>query len=342
MPEEQQADEKAELEAELAAAETEIAPGARADEPSLTPPSLVGALRHHGFELDDEATDDAAASRLEELEDAWEQNQTLRQQLDEMRGWAQQRQAPSQQPEQTQQDQPEPPAKPKRQVPDFDPEWLRLVKEDENGNIIAAVSGVDPTVPGKVRAYLKWKNDELQRMLHEPSHLREAAGLDEEWREGIIEAAYKRAMEEFEQRSQQREARTRFSDYEDKHASWLFTGNSLSQIGALLNQKLQRHIEHGYSPEEALSYAEWDVERETGQSPWKESPSEEPDPPPPSGEETRARLRRRSRNNGSRNRLPQPPVQSRKHAAEITEPTSIGQAGNAFFNEVMADLDASQ
>lgn len=58
--------------------------------------------------------------------------------------------------------------KPKRQVPEWNPEFEALLTTDENGNVVAR-PGADPTLPAKYIAHRRWQAQEQQRFFNDPA-----------------------------------------------------------------------------------------------------------------------------------------------------------------------------
>lgn len=138
--------------------------------------------------------------------------------------------------------------------------------------------------PADVRAqtekWVAWRDDIREMMLERPDEFlgKVLPQLIAEHAKGIVEPFY-------EERTAEQERVAYFRQFEQQNAAWLFakdpqTGrasNQLSQVGSLLNQRLGVHLERGCSYDEAISYAQYDVQRETGQSPWAAQAAPTPD-----------------------------------------------------------------
>src|SRR5690606_24433547 len=267
--------------------------------------SLASLLRQKNFDIDDDATDDDVLSHMEELESAAEERERLRQENEQYKVWYAQQQAhkPEAKPE------PEPqPAKPESkapEVPEWDEAWEGWLTQDDRGNIVVRPElrgAVDPSLPQKYMTYKKWERERLRALLKQESSF-DPSSLDGKFQE-VEERAYKRALEEFEKKLQQTATQSYLQKYEQDNASWL---NADQQLRNLLSDRVAEFIQRGFSPEEAVQYAQFDVERQTGKAPWKTADAEANEPPP-TPKQRRVSFRAKAKNNGH-NRIAQEPVQ---------------------------------
>jgi len=61
----------------------------------------------------------------------------------------------------------QPPAKPKREIPEYNPAWESQITRDEKGQLVAA-PGAEPDVVQKLAKYHNWARTEATKMLHQP------------------------------------------------------------------------------------------------------------------------------------------------------------------------------
>lgn len=139
--------------------ETEVA-----DEPPPSQFSLREAAAKSGLNLQAE-NDEAAYQQL--LAHMARQQQAVQQaqwQIQEnARQWAAYQQ-------QQQQPQPAPePKKPSREVPEFDPNWLSLVRKDPVTGDLVAVPGAEQNLPQKIRQWADWKEQQELALLRDPA-----------------------------------------------------------------------------------------------------------------------------------------------------------------------------
>lgn len=93
----------------------------------------------------------------------------------------------------------------------------------------------------------------------------------------LVRAESKEVVEPYyEQQTAAQQRETFFRQFEQQNAEWLYTqdpvtgqaGNQFTRVGALLNERVGYHLERGLTPQEAVDYAQYDVQRQTGQTPW--------------------------------------------------------------------------
>jgi hypothetical protein len=143
------------------------------DSPSDSPFSLREYAKGAGWSAADSYPDDKAAAEalFNQVRGIGSQVQQLRQyqnfynqhaaDLKAYHQWKAQQTQAAQAPQQ--------PEKPKWQVPEYDPEWLKHLQEDENGNLVPRHQWVSPDLPQKVMAYRKWQSEQLRSLLHSPA-----------------------------------------------------------------------------------------------------------------------------------------------------------------------------
>lgn len=100
------------------------------------------------------------------------------QNLREYEEWKASRQSPDQQAQQQAAHQ-QAHQEAKRRVPDFDESMLEMVRRDENGNLVPVNEFINPTVVPQVESYLKWYQNEQQRIVRDPLAVLEEAGLQD-------------------------------------------------------------------------------------------------------------------------------------------------------------------
>ncbi len=142
------------------------------DSPSDSPFSFREYGKGAGWTAADQYPDDRSAA-----EALFDQHRRLSQEYSQYRGFYNQhagdlaayREWKAQQA--AQQNQPPAPAqpeKPKWNVPEWDPEWLKMVQEDESGNLVPRHQWVSPELPQKIATYRKWQAENLRNLLHSP------------------------------------------------------------------------------------------------------------------------------------------------------------------------------
>lgn len=175
---------------------------------------------------------------------------------------------------------PEQPKKPWQPPVEYPQNASRYLTRNEQG-----LAEWKPDTPAEVRAHaekwIAWKNDIAETLLERPDIF-----FNEILPKFIDEHARKVIEPFYEQKTAQERQAEFFAAFEQQHADWLFskdptTGQPdwrmFSQIGQLLNDRVGVHLQRGASPQEALEYAQYDVQRQTGQSPWT-PPAAAPDP----------------------------------------------------------------
>lgn len=144
-----------------------------------------------------------------------------------------------------------------------------------------------PDTPAEVRAkteqFIAWRDDIRDVLLNRPDV------FFNEMLPQFIEEHSKKVIEPYyEQKTAEEKQQEFFGGYMQQNAEWLFakdpmTGEPdsrvLSRTGELLNQRIQFHMDHGLSPQDAVEYAQYDVQRQTRQTPWA--------PPEPSPQQVR-------------------------------------------------------
>ncbi len=143
------------------------------DSPSDSPFSFREYAKGAGWSAADQFQDDKAAAEalFNQVRGIGSQNQQLRQyenfyrqhasDLKAYQDWKSQQAQAAQAAQQ--------PAKPEWKVPEWDPEWMKLVQEDENGNLVPRSQWVSPDVPQKIAQYRKWQAEQLRSLLHSPA-----------------------------------------------------------------------------------------------------------------------------------------------------------------------------
>lgn len=142
---------------------------------------------------------------------------------------------------------------------------------DEQGN-----AKWKPETPATVRAqaeqFVAYRDDMRDVLLNRPDVF-----FNELLPQIIKEHAQQIVEPFYEQRTEEQQKKAFFDSFAEENATWLYardpaTGQpsvgQLSRVGQLLDQRIAVHLERGYGPEEAIEYAQYDVQRQTGQSPW--------------------------------------------------------------------------
>lgn len=141
---------------------------------------------------------------------------------------------------------------------------------DENGN-----AKWKPETPVEVRAqtdkFIAWRDDMRDAILNRPDVF-----FGEILPAFINEHAQKVIEPFYEERTAEQQKAAFFEEFKRQHAEWLFQkdpttgrpGTALSRVGQALDQRVSFHLERGLSPQEAVEYAQFDVQRQTGMTPW--------------------------------------------------------------------------
>lgn len=306
--------------------------GAGVDSPDVSPPSFVDALRQRGLEISDEATDDDVISRMEELESAYEERERLKHENAQLQAWraSQQQQAPDPAPPAEEPEAEKKPSAPPR--PEWNRDWEQYLTTDDRGRVVIRkedVGAVDPQLPQKYVAWMKWKEEQLEKVLSRSDDLFDESRFETIKKEAE-EAAYKRAIEEFEKRQKQSQVQTYLEKYEEQHSGWLKSeSGGFTPVGDVFNEALASALERGLAPQESVEYAEYVTQKRTGKSPWAEG--SESDEPAPTPQQKKTRLRRTT-NNGV-NRIAQQPVRRSKPTEEI-EPPNGRQLADSWASQM--------
>lgn len=151
--------DSADLDAKAAAEELDAKAGA--DEP-VEQPSWRESLGGPYAELDDAQAVERLRNDLAQARQAHQAAQNYQYLLAQREAQLQQLVAAQQQ-QQTQAQQQVAPW----QAPEYDPGWLNLLKRDDDGNVVS-VSGADPLLPQKVRAWVDWKAQKEREFYENP------------------------------------------------------------------------------------------------------------------------------------------------------------------------------
>lgn len=303
------------------------------DEPGMAQSSLASILRSHNFEFEDDVADEDIVSRMSELEEAYEERERLKQENLQYRTQLAQRQ---QQPEQQEPaETPEAPANPSREIPPSSDLWEGMLTTDDRGNVVLREEwrgSADPSIPEKYLTRKKWERENLQKFFEDPRSFI-GDNNDEDRIKNLRDELKKELLEEFRAEQQQESAKSFMESYAETHADWLYENGDYSRIGNLFNERVSAAINGGFSPKEAIEYAEAIVEKQTGQSPWQAS-EEDPDEPP--ARSKRVQLRRRQVN--GKNRIPQGPVEKRKPGDSPRVVESYSELRDEYRNEMLQAL----
>lgn len=108
-------------------------------------------------------------------------------------------------------------AKPKRNVPEYDPAWLEGVTRDEKTNQLVAKPGFMMDLPAKIQAYAKWREDELNKFIHDPS-----AYLQEQMQDMIAQQSQQVFQSQFVPFQTQLATALSVNKWEEEYADILF------------------------------------------------------------------------------------------------------------------------
>lgn len=330
---------EAELDAEVAATETPAPEPEVAEQPK--PQQLAALLRSNGWDVEADTTDDEAVAYIREKEAAAERAAQLEARNRELEAWyAQQAQVKTAETPKVEKTEPVP--KPKREVPEFDPEWESVLKLDDNGNVVRAFDWVDPSIPGKYQKYLKWQKAEQARLLRDPTSVLSESGYEDTLKERLLtpyEQRLKAIEEQLKQQTQQRLMSQRDQFLVNNSHFYAETdaeGKPVLDAQGLLkpNDNYQRFIDYeaalekaGVSdPAERLRLAQLAV-------PPTQRDAEPSEPAPTKSKRVviHNRVNGRIRANGQK--LAQPPVRAQRGGATelVEQPQSIGQMKNRWM-----------
>lgn len=191
--------------------------------------------------------------------------------------------------------------------------------------------------PVEVRAqaekYVAWRDEMQEVLLNRPDVFFSKIlpqFIDEHARK-VIEPFY-------EQKTAQQQVETTLRQFESENADWLFntdptTGRpsgTLSRLGQAVDERFRLHMSRGLSAQEAIEYAQFDVQRQTGQSPWVRQTEQTP---AAVREQKRAELESRGRN-GARSVAPRKgsftePEDARPQNGHVSPGRSLMQLAHA-------------
>lgn len=227
-------------------------------------------------ELGFEDTDDSDPDAL--IERAIEFAAQKRKQAEELEAWRRQNEsfvAYGQQHLATQKPEDKTEQKPERkrwQPPVAYPENVgRYIETDEETGSISWKSDTPAEVRAQAEQFIAWKTDIVEMMANRPDK------FFGEFLPEYIKEQVKGEIEPFyEERTRQQQAQDYLDRFSQENAAWLYAidpqtnrpTQQLSQIGQLVDERLQYHMERGYSAEDALRYAQYDAQVQTGQAPW--------------------------------------------------------------------------
>lgn len=314
-----------------------------AAEPEAPKSGLAALLRANGWEVADDTTDEEAVAYIREQESVAQKAQQLEERAKQLEAWY----AAAQQAKPPETPTPAPvvdaaPAKPKREVPEFDPEWESLLKLDENGQVVTVAGWVDPSIPGKYQKYLKWQKAEQARLLREPAALLRESGYEDDLKSRLLTPYEERiaALEKrWEQQTQKQVVSERDQFLVNNSHFYAETGEDgqpvLDSRGLLKpNANYQRFVDYEAALEKAgitdpAKRLELAIKAVPPDAPTQQRTAEIPEPTT-KRVAIRNRVNERIRANGSK--VAQPPVRTQRGgAAEIVEsPQSIGQLKNRW------------
>lgn len=314
----------------------EEAPGA--DTPELARPSLASMLKQHEFDIDEDTPDEDVIRRMEELEAQADEFAKAKERVQQLESWyahhSQERET-DKKPEEPEVTVEQESARPRREVPEFDPEWMNLVRRDEEGNLVPIATWVDPSIPGKVHKYAQWKQAEEARFLRDPLSVLKEAGLEDEFKPHL--SKYEERIAALEKQIEQsrtervQDARTDFLLSNAKHyfvhdddGNPIAEGDTMqgnANYQAFLDAEEYGRTELGITdPQKLLALA---VRMAPPTQVMESQPEDR------GGRSTR--LRRKAATNGSK-RHSQAPVSTRRGGAvdTVDQPRSIGQFKNRW------------
>lgn len=334
----------AELDQELAAA-IEETPAPEVDQPAETPaPSsaLAALLRSNGWDVDPTTTDEEAVAYIREQEAAAARAAQAEERAKQLEAWyaASQQPKPAETPTAPVTPVAAEPAKPKREVPEYDPEWESVLKLDDNGQIVTVAGWVDPSIPGKYQKYQKWLKTENARLLREPATLLRESGYEDELKTRLLTPYEERiaALEKRWEQQTQKQVVSQRDQFLVNNAHFYAETDAdgqpvLDEQGLLKpNANYQRFLEHEAALEEAgITDPEKRFKLAVQAVPPTQATAAAPAPVATPADK-RAKVRNRVAGKISKT-LAQPPVsRSKGGATELVErPASIGQLKNKWL-----------
>lgn len=213
--------------------EAEAESGAAAGAKDSGAKTAAGKTDDDGSEAEEEAAAEAAEAKdlaallkerglpddIEALTNGWQAQQRLQQENEEFRNrmlWMlhnqeQQRVAEQARQQAYQQQQFQQQAR-VFQLPEYDPAWLQMVQHDDAGNLVAK-SGADPTLPQKIQAYARAREDAVNRFLANPVGTLQ---------QGIGPMVYQAAEQIASQKVAELQRELALRQYERDNADWVF------------------------------------------------------------------------------------------------------------------------
>lgn len=266
--------------------------------------------------MDDVADESAAVERLRhQLTDAQriaEENRQYQMLLYQER----QRQQQAQQVQQPQVQ------KPKREVPEFHPSWLEMVTKDDGGNLVSK-PGADPTLPSKIQAYAKWREDEINGFIRDPS-----AMLNE-----FYETALQSRVQELIQSQMEQYHNTMaVNAWENQHRDLIYAPNSqnLTPAGQRIVQYANEEMRLGVADKlQALNRGVQRLHYELLMSGGQQQPAPAPKPP--------AQVSQDKKETFLRTQAQRKP--SRSGAIQDTETNPAPRSRFDFKTELLANLE---
>lgn len=343
-----EAELEAALDAEVAAEQVDDSQPdvtAEIEQPKSGP--LASALRSIGFEVDADTTEDEAATWVRENATAVERAQKAEERTRQLEAWY----AAANQPKPDPAPAPKPaaveataPDKPKREVPEWDPDWEGVLKLDENGQVVPIASWVDPSIPGKYQKALKWQKAEQARLLRDPSALLRETGYEDELKSRLLTPHEERiaALEKrWEQQTQKQIVSERDQFLVDNAHFYAEVGEDGKPVrdaqGKLIpNANYQQFVEYEAELErdgmtDPAKRLKWAINAVPPTAPAAVAPTEPAPEPAVKRVAIRNRVNDRIRANGQK--LAQPPVRTQRGGATeiVDRPASIGQLKNRWL-----------
>lgn len=143
--------------------------------------------------------------------------------------------------------------KPLFELPEFNREWLNMVTTDEHGNVIAK-PGADPSLPQKINAYAKAREQYLDKFLSDPIGTLQ---------QGLAPVIQQTANQIAEQRVRELRLEQGLRQFERENASWVFVngkGGAITPAAQTFNRYFQEALQMGV--QDPIAYAERGINAE--------------------------------------------------------------------------------
>jgi hypothetical protein len=209
--------------------ESGLATDSEASSPPPSPPSWREQAGQYGLDLSSYETDEAALQHLAAQAKVTQDQQALAQYGQEFVKHAADGSWQQYQEWKAQQAQPQAPAEPKLwDPPEWNPNWLTQVRQDDDGNLVPDTSrGGNPETVAKVQRYLQFRQDQQEKFWSDPYSFMKpyVEQLAEEKAKGLVEGELTKYGEQIDARH-----------FITNNKNWLYKQDDVGQIAYENNQ----------------------------------------------------------------------------------------------------------